>query len=133
MRGINVRSYDYTIDFLGVNMAAEKNYENKIKSLLRNNDAWFVKFFANRMTKTGIPDILACVNGCFVAVEVKAGHGRPSELQKYNVREINDSGGYAIILYPQDWELFEKLVKCLNNDAIYEARTLCMQINERSL
>lgn len=114
-------------------MAAEKNFENKIKAYLKEHNAYFVKFFANRMTKTGVPDILACVNGYFVAIEVKAEHGKPSELQKYNVREINNADGYAVILYPQDWELFKKLVNYLNDDDSCEAWKLCEQINERSL
>ena len=114
-------------------MAAEKNYENKIKAYLKENNAYFVKFFANRMTKTGVPDILACVNGYFVAIEVKAEHGKPSELQKYNVRQINNSGGFAMILYPQDWESFKKLVEHLNLSELGHAQELCDKINERSL
>ena len=115
-------------------MAAEKNFENKIKAFLKEQGAWFIKYWAgSKFTKDGIPDILACVNGYFLAIEVKAQNGRPSELQKYNVREINDSGGYAVILYPQDWEAFKELVKYLNGDDTYEARMLCIQINERSL
>ena len=115
-------------------MAAEKNFENKIKAFLKEQGAWFIKYWAgSKFTKDGVPDILACVGGHFVAIEVKAQNGRPSELQKYNVREINDAGGYAIILYPQDWELFKELVKYLNDDEGYEAWRLCEQINERSL
>lgn len=117
-----------------VRIAQEKNFENKIKAFLKEQGAWFIKYWAgSKFTKDGIPDILACVTGHFVAIEVKASNGRPSELQKYHVREINDSGGYAVILYPQDWELFKKLVNYLINEEYYEAGELCDQINERSL
>lgn len=91
-----------------------------------------MKFFANRMTKTGIPDILACVNGYFLAVEVKAENGKPSELQKYHVREINDTGGCAIILYPQDYIFFQDLVNSLKKRNMRLAKMLVYQINERS-
>lgn len=62
-------------------MPAEKTFENKVKAFLESVGAWHVKFFANRMTRVGVPDILACVNGYFVAIEVKAQNGKPSELQ----------------------------------------------------
>lgn len=115
-------------------MAAEKNFENKIKAFLREQGAWFIKYWAgSKFTKDGIPDILACVNGYFVAIEVKASNGRPSELQKHCVKEINKACGFAVILYPQDWELFKELVNHLINDEDYEAGELCDQINERSL
>lgn len=73
--------------------------------------------------------------GQFVAIEVKASNGKPSELQKYNVRKINEeAGGIAVILYPQDWELFKKLVSYLSNaEYDYEARAIRDKINERSL
>lgn len=113
-------------------MAAEKTFENKVKKYIEEQGGWQVKFFANRMTKTGIPDILACIKGHFLAIEVKAKNGKPSELQKYHVKKINDAGGYAIILYPQDWELFKQLVKRLNSHAWALARQSIREINERS-
>lgn len=113
-------------------MAAEKNYENKIKKYIEDSGGWQVKFFANQMTKSGIPDILACVNGYFLAVEVKAENGKPSELQKYHVAKINNAGGYAVILYPEQYEKFKQLVKCLNNNDVGIAEALAAKINERS-
>lgn len=113
-------------------MAQEKIFENKVKKYIEDHGGWQVKYFANRMTKSGIPDILACLNGYFVAIEVKAKNGKPSELQKYHVRKINDAGGLAIILYPQDWELFVWLVKYLRERSWELADIKAKQINERS-
>lgn len=74
---------------------------------MKDNGIWYVKYFANRNTKAGIPDILACVNGVFVAIEVKASNGRVSELQKHQIMEIRKSGGYAIVTYPDDFDLLK--------------------------
>ena len=68
-------------------MAGEKNFENKIKKFLKDRGCWYVKYFANRNTRAGVPDILACVNSRFVAIEVKAENGKPTELQKWNVEQ----------------------------------------------
>lgn len=97
-------------------MAAEKNFENKIKAWLKEHNCYFVKFFANRMTKSGVPDILASVNGYFVGIEVKAQNGQPSELQYYNVRKIRESGGFAYIVYPSGWEDLQEILQNLLNE-----------------
>ena len=91
-------------------MAQEKNFENKIKTYLKNNGCWHVKYFANRMTKSGVPDILACVNGYFVAIEVKADKGKPSELQYWNREKIREAGGISLIVYPNQWEDLKLLI-----------------------
>ena len=114
-------------------MASEKLFENKIKKYIEEQGGWQVKFFANRMTKSGVPDVLACINGHFVAVEVKAEHGTPSELQKHHVKMITDAGGYAIILYPQDWGDFKNLIRCIKGEEFISARWICSKINGRSL
>lgn len=69
-----------------------------------------MKFFANSMTKKGIPDILACVNGYFVAIEVKAQNGKPSELQLYNIGQIRKAGGFAYVVYPSGWERLKDIL-----------------------
>lgn len=57
---------------------------------------WYTKIWGGGFQKSGIPDILACVNGVLLAVEVKASNGRPSELQKLNISRINKSGGIGV-------------------------------------
>lgn len=89
-------------------MASEKTFENKIKLYLKSIGAYFIKTHGDRFSKVGTPDILACVNGHFVAVEVKAENGRPSDLQLYHIEQIKKSGGYGVILYPKDFEKFKK-------------------------
>ena len=69
-------------------MAAEKNFENKIKGFLKDHGCWFLKYWGGAAyTKSGIPDILACCNGKFLGIEVKAKNGKPSELQLYNLKK----------------------------------------------
>ena len=47
------------------------------------------------------------INGHFLAIELKAQDGRPSELQKLNTNRIRDSGGDACFLYPSGFERFQ--------------------------
>lgn len=97
-------------------MAAEKNFENKIKNFLKEEGCWEVKYFANAFTPSGIPDILACIGGYFVGIEVKAQNGTPSDLQLDNVAEINKAGGFAFVLYPSAFEEFKKFAIDLKRD-----------------
>lgn len=94
----------------------EKLFENKLKKYLKSKGAWYVKFFANAYTPSGIPDILVSLNGYFIAIEVKAENGKPSELQTYNLKKIARSGGIGILLYPSGFDNFknyiEKVILC---------------------
>ena len=97
-------------------MAQEKNFENKIKRYITDRGGWCVKFFANGMTKRGIPDLLCCVNGHFLAIEVKADNGKPSDLQLYQIEQIKRAGGSAMVLYPKQWDAFKDYIDYLVNN-----------------
>ena len=98
-------------------MAQEKLFENKVKAYLKENGAWRIKYWAgSRFTKSGIPDILACVNGYFVAIETKAPDGKPSELQLHTIKEIRKSGGFAFILYPSGFDRFKEFITDLKRE-----------------
>ena len=92
-------------------MAEEKTFENRIKRYLKSKGIWHVKYFANSFTPVGIPDVLAVVNGRFVAIEVKAENGKTSPLQEHNIKEIQRCGGIAIVLRPSGFEEFKKLIE----------------------
>ena len=95
-------------------MAAEKNFENKVKKFLKDNGAWLLKYWGGAAyTKSGIPDLLVCLNGWFLGIEIKASNGKPSDLQLYHLREIKKAGGIAVLLYPDDFENFKKLIEKL--------------------
>lgn len=73
-----------------------------------------MKTWSNGVQRSGIPDVLTCCNGHFIGIELKADKGKPSALQIYNLKKIEQSGGYAILLYPADFELFKAFIDYLS-------------------
>lgn len=113
-------------------MTSEKSFENRIKKHLKEQGCWFVKYWGGAVyTKSGIPDLLCCIGSYFVAIEVKGEKGKPSELQLYNIRKINQAGGYAVVLYPKQFDKFKKLCELLKSNDVDNARNLVEEINER--
>lgn len=80
----------------------ESNLVNKVKTFIRDEykrNAWLLKTAGNASQRSGIPDILCCINGTFIAIETKRedGSGRPSKQQIIECKKITMAGGYAII------------------------------------
>jgi Holliday junction resolvase len=74
----------------------EQDVQKKIINYLESLGAWTVKTISTN--KRGTPDVLACLNGRFIAIEVKA-KGKMSTvtpIQKYQLDLIDKSGGIAI-------------------------------------
>lgn len=92
-------------------MTVEKKFENQVKLYLESKDAWYIKYWAGaEYTKSGIPDILACVYGIFYGIEIKAPNGKPSMLQLVNLKKIREAGGIGLLLYPKDFEKFKSFI-----------------------
>lgn len=91
-------------------MASEKSYENKIKRYLKERGCYRVKYHGNYYSENGTPDILACVNGYFIAIEVKAQDGHPSELQLVKINDIRKAGGFAYVVYPSGWNKLKDVI-----------------------
>lgn len=98
-------------------MGEEKNFESRVKKFLKEQDAWFIKYWGGAAyTKSGVPDLLVCVKGHFLGIELKASNGKASDLQLHTLKQIDKAGGFAILLYPNQLELFKNFVLCLNAD-----------------
>ena len=91
-------------------MAEEKRFEQKIKNFLKSQNCYYVKYFGCGFSRAGVPDILACVNGHFLAIEVKAERGRVSELQRINIEHINNCGGVALVVKPSNFEELKQII-----------------------
>ena len=109
-------------------MAAEKNFENRVKKFLKDQGCWTLKTWGGGLQRSGIPDLLVCCNGFFVGVEVKAPTGKPSELQLWNLVKIDDAGGFGWLLYPKAYKDFQEFVILLNQNRKVEAAEIYMKM-----
>ena len=89
-------------------MAKEKNFERKVKTWIRDKGGWVVKYHGDAYSVAGVPDLLCCLDGRFVGIEVKADDGEPSELQIWTVKQIRKAGGVAVVLFPSAFPSFQK-------------------------
>lgn len=48
--------------------------------------------------RSGIPDIICCCVGKFIAIEVKAGKGKTTALQDRELTAIHNNGGIALVI-----------------------------------
>lgn len=114
-------------------MAKEKDLENRVKAFLKGHDCWYVKYWGGGgYTRKGVPDLLACCNGVFVAIELKAPKGRPTDLQIRELHRIRDSGGIAILMYPKDYDLFQNLIMAIEGER-WELVRACKEIFEERM
>ena len=75
---------------------SEKTIENQIKKWLEQNNYWYFKVHGGAFQKVGVPDIITCIKGRFVAIEVKRPVGGViSKLQEIQIKEIIRCGGVS--------------------------------------
>lgn len=96
----------------------ESNFVSKVEKYIRTtfrDEAWFFKVGGNAAQKSGIPDILVCIKGRFIAIELKRedGSGKPSEQQIIECKKINRAGGIAIV--SDDFKEVKNLLNTIYN------------------
>ncbi len=69
-----------------------------LKKLKEIPDLFVVK--VQQVAMRGIPDLLICHRGRFIAWELKTDEGHPTELQKLVLSNITKAGGVALVVSP---------------------------------
>lgn len=76
----------------------EGKVKDAVKDILKKHGAYYTMPVASGYGNVGVPDILACYRGRFIAIECKAGRGKPTALQLSNLNSIALAGGVALII-----------------------------------
>lgn len=109
-------------------MAQEKLFEEKLKRWLESEGIyalgtgqqdmvappcgyWEKRWGGGKYVKSGMPDMHIVIRGVSLEVELKAPNGRPSALQIQKLNQIDDAQCMGMVLYPKDFEKFQRLVK----------------------
>jgi hypothetical protein len=75
----------------------------KIKNYLKTvPDCFYWKEHGGQYGTAGIPDIIVCYRGRFIAFECKVGNNKPTVLQAVTIRKIIKAGGYALVIRSVD-------------------------------
>ena len=80
----------------------ESTLTRNIKSALEDEGAVVYKYYGNPYTGSGIPDLLICHRGRFIALEVKTERGKVSEQQEWQLKRIDKAGGIARVVRSVD-------------------------------
>ena len=82
--------------------------EGKVKNWLNNKlkqkfpDGWYYNTHQGPYGKKGTPDVIACIHGLFIAIEVKVEDGKVTDLQSHQLKKIEKAGGLSFVLYGKD-------------------------------
>lgn len=75
----------------------ESSVVDAIRRHLTARGAWVLKVHGGPSQRRGVPDLLVCYGGRFIAIEVKRRGGRATPLQEHALREIEAAGGLTTL------------------------------------
>lgn len=90
----------------------EVKVKKQVHRVLGAARAYAVNYIGGQYANNGTPDILACLNGRFFGIEVKAGTNKPTALQIHALAAIEAAGGVALVINEDN---MMHLVRCLEN------------------
>jgi len=79
-------------------MTPEGKVKKQVVEILQAAGAWHCFPVASGYGRSGIPDILACYNGGFVAIECKTVGNSPTALQERELKRIEAAGGETWVI-----------------------------------
>ena len=93
----------------------EKKVKDKVTAVLRKHGAYYFFPATYGMGRAGVPDIIVCFNGLFIAIECKAGKGKTTALQDRELAAIKEAGGISTVINETNIELVEKILSEVNH------------------
>lgn len=94
------------------NMQSERAFQLKVLKDLRTlSKCWVLK--SQERARHGTPDLLICLNGKFVAVELKKEDGKLAPIQKHALSRIEKANGLSFAAKPSTWSVQFEILRSL--------------------
>ena len=94
-------------------LTPEGRIKAKVVKILRDEGVYYFFPATHGYGRSGVPDIICCVTGKFLAIECKAGGNKPTALQIREIETIRQAGGVAVIVDETNWDSIRGLVRAL--------------------
>lgn len=89
-------------------MHNEKGVKDAVTRRLRKAGAWYTMPHQRGFSQRGVPDILACLRGQFIAIECKFGNRGTTQMQDYQLTQISMAGGEVLVVNEKNLKWFEE-------------------------
>jgi len=76
----------------------EAQVKLKVTSVLKSEGVYHFFPATHGYGRSGVPDIVGCVNGRFIAIECKAGFNTTTQLQERELKAIATAGGITLVI-----------------------------------
>ena len=96
-------------------MTPEGKTKAAVKKILDQYGVYHFSPAANGYGRVGVPDIICCVCGYFLAIECKAGKGKTTALQDRELVAIIDAGGTALVINEDGMPVLRSAIETLKN------------------
>ena len=103
----------------------EKKVKDKVVKLIKAYGIYYFFPATHGYGRSGVPDIICCIAGKFVAIECKAGDNKPTALQEKEMADIRKQGGTAVVINESNLTLLGQLLEDLtgaNNEEDIDGR-----------
>ena len=91
----------------------EKRVKDKVVAILKDEGAYYFFPATHGFGRSGVPDVVCCIHGRFLAIECKAGTNKPTALQVREIEAIRSNGGTAVVVNEENWDMVRGLVRSL--------------------
>lgn len=87
-------------------MTPEGKVKKQVTAILKQYGAYYFSPVTGGFGASGVPDIIACYKGRFIAIECKAGNNKPTALQLKNLDDIDKQGGITAVINEENiWKV----------------------------
>lgn len=102
-------------------MTPEAAVKKQVRRILDDFHIYYFFPPANGYGRAGIPDIIGCVFGRFIAIECKAGKGKTTALQDRELDRIANAGGFVFVVNEHNQDDLKEQLQCLIQQASHNA------------
>lgn len=92
-------------------MTPERKVKAKVTKTLSGMKAYHCTPVTGGFGSSGVPDILVCYRGKFIAIECKAGKGKLTALQQHNINAIQIAGGLTLVINETNVDDLQQLIE----------------------
>ena len=94
----------------------EAKVKSKVVALLKTYGAYYFFPATHGFGRSGVPDVVACLLGRFVAVECKAGKNTTTPLQDREIAAIKAAEGEALVINENNLAQLENILEKIKNE-----------------